>query len=400
MNRIGTIAATLMCAAAAPAANAAAHGVRINIGAATPVDLGELVRLAAEEFDGVSVRRLDRLRAATLIVPRRRLSELRGHPLIEELADYIELDERARIPEEIVAGALDEDGPGALATPDDPSFSKQWGPTCIQLDMAWDRVGFLDANARLAIVDSGIDLDHPDLAAHVLVSEGWDFVNDRATANDDNGHGTHCAGIAAAVIDNGIGVAGVLNGKLIPVKVLDAGGSGWWSDVAAGIDWAVEHDADVISMSLGGGRDRTVERAVERAVDAGVLVFAAAGNHGNATRNYPAAFTEVIGVGALASCDRLAYYSGRGFGDHATSGNVEIVAPGSNIHSTYKNGGYVSLSGTSMATPMAAAIGLAYVELTPWPAATIRAHMQHSADDLGAESDFGYGRVDAWPFSD
>lgn len=399
MNRTGAIAA-LICAAAAPAAKGDANGVRVNIGAATTGELMELVGVATEELDGVSVRTLGRLRAATVVVPRRRLSELRAHPLVEELADYLELDERARIPEQIVAGALDEEGPGAMAKPNDPSFPRQWGPACVQLDMAWDRVGFVRANARLAIVDSGIDLDHPDLAAHVLVSEGWDFVNNRANADDDNGHGTHCAGIAAAVIDNGIGVAGVLNGKLIPVKVLDAGGSGWWSDVAAGIDWAIEHDADVISMSLGGGRDRTVERAVERAVEAGVLVFAAAGNHGNSVKNYPAAFTETIGVGALATCDRIAYYSGRGFGDHDTEGNVEIVAPGSDIYSTYKDGRYASLSGTSMATPMAAAIGLAYVELTPWPAATIRAHIQHSADDLGAETDFGYGRIDAWPFWD
>jgi len=400
MNRLGTIAAICLGTVAAHAAHAAAPRVRINIGAATPRAVTELSALAIEEFGAAPVRRLDRLDVATLLVPRSELEQLIGHPQVEELADYLDVDRRASIPEIVAGGAGPSDGPDAAAGPDDPDYSDQWGPACVQLDRAWERVGFLHTEARLAIVDSGIDLDHPDLAPHVLVAEGWDFVNERATAEDDNGHGTHCAGIAAAVIDNGVGVAGVINGKLIPVKVLDHSGAGWWSDVAAGVDWAVEHGADVISMSLGGGRDRTVERALQRAADAGVLIFAAAGNHGNSSKVYPASFTEAIGVGALASCGRIALYSGRGFGDHTRSGNVEIVAPGSNIYSTYLDGGYRSLSGTSMATPLAAAIGLAYVELTRWDAADIRSHIQRSADPIGGESNYGYGRVDAWPIWD
>ncbi len=381
-----------------------ADEVRVNLGTSTLQETHELREILSSEFSARFVHRLDRLNATTVIIPQDALSQLRHNDRVRRLVSYIERDRRAYTPENLSPEWIDANagGPGALATPNDPGYGNQWGMPCIDIERAWDRYGFAERNVTIAIVDTGSDLDHPDLQAHMNTADDWDFVNNDNRADDDNGHGTHTAGIAAAVTNNGTGVAGVLNITILPIKVLDSGGSGWWSDVAAGIDYAVQHGADVISMSLGGGSDTTVRNACQNAYNAGLLVFASSGNWGNYWANYPATYTSVIGVGSLRTCTAISSFSSRGFGDDTTEGNVEIVAAGSDIYSTYKGGGYAWLSGTSMSCPQAAGVGAGYFAFAPAGMSNVamRHHIQSHADDLGSMDTYGYGRVDAWPTAD
>ena len=240
---------------------------------------------------------------------------------------------------------------------DDPET--QWGIERIYAVTASDATETqYDQQIIVAVVDTGIDLDHPDLAQNIAWS--YDEINDiNGGGDDDNGHGTHCAGIIAAIKD-GNGVVGVNPYiKLYAIKVLDRRGSGSYTDVADGIIRAAkgpdgiidtDDDADVISLSLGGTYDSPeVHSAVQYAYNHGIVIVAAAGNDGDGDSStdeisYPAAYDEVIAVGATKKDDTIASFSNSG-------PYVELVAPGYDIYSTYKNGGYETLSGTSMACP-------------------------------------------------
>jgi len=165
--------------------------------------------------------------------------------------------------------------------------------------------GNTGAGVKVAIIDTGIDYNHPDLDANFGTLLGYNFVNDDDDPMDDNGHGTHCAGIVAAE-DNGVGVAP--EAYLYGVKVLDSGGSGFITDVIAGIDWSVQNDMEIISMSLGGGGSVSLEAACDNAYNAGIVVVASAGNGGNPPGRgdnvgYPAAYSSVIAVAATDSND-------------------------------------------------------------------------------------------------
>ena len=200
----------------------------------------------------------------------------------------------------------------------------------------------------VAVVDSGVSYNHPDLAGNIL-SPGYDFYHNRDGAMDDNGHGTHCAGITGA-LKNGFGVRGISpKVKILPLKFLGSNGSGDTADAVGAIDYAVAHGAKVISNSWGGGGySALLDQAIQRAVQAGVLVVAAAGNDNNnndVTPSYPANYANVIAVGSTDSNDNRSSFSSYG------RNSVMVMAPGSNIFSTYLNGGYATLSGTSMATP-------------------------------------------------
>ncbi len=380
--------------------------VRINIGAASNLDLDDALALVRENHGAGLVRRLGRIRAMTIEVAPSDVEWLVADAALRSLVDYVELDGVARIPEDEEWMAQFSEGGmarelGESVVPNDEYYHRQWAPACVDLERAWGRFGFEKRSVTIAILDTGVDYNHEDLIGNVDTENGWDFVNDDADPMDDYGHGTACAAVASAVTDNGIGIAGVVNASVLPIKVLDEHGFGSWSDVAAGIDYAVGLGAQVISMSLGGGHDATLERACEDARSAGVSVFAAAGNGRNDRSNYPATFTSVIGVGALdLGCTEIAWYSSRGFGDHEVEGNVEIVAPGEHIYSTNPTFNYNYWSGTSFACPLTAGIGAGYVSLTPWNNGQIRAHLQENADPLGDAYDFGYGRVDAYPFED
>ena len=240
----------------------------------------------------------------------------------------------------------------------------------------------------MAVLDTGIDKDHPDL----VVVDGVNLINTRKSYDDDNGHGTHCAGIIAA-IDNEIGVIGVAPGvDLYAVKVLDRRGSGSYSTIIAGIEWAVNNHMDVISMSLSGRTDlQALENACIAAVTAGVVVVAAAGNDYDVYTVYPAAYDSVISVGATDINDDLADFSN-------IDDSMYLVAPGVGITSTYKGGDYRTWKGTSMACPHVAAVAALVIEVSPsdWEVLDIQTTIFNTAEDeIGDSSTFGYGIVDA-----
>ncbi len=220
-----------------------------------------------------------------------------------------------------------------------------WGIDRVEADLAWSINS--TSIVKVAILDTGIDLDHPDLIGNVV--NGTNVIMSRKTANDDNGHGTHVAGIIAAV-DNEIGVIGVgPNLEVYAVKVLDRRGSGSTSTVIAGIEWAIVNNMDVINMSLGGGGTTSLHDAVIKAYEAGIVLVSSAGNSYGGAVSYPAAYPEVIAVSSTDNDNALSGFSSVG-------DEVDVAAPGGNIYSTYKNGEYATMSGTSMASPHVAGV--------------------------------------------
>jgi subtilisin family serine protease len=381
---------------------------RISVGARTPDELPALVEIILANYDLSLRHSIPGISAASFVANDSRvLAALRGDAAITRAAKWIEPVGRCSVPGAETPYEIEHanrgGGPGANHRPNDPDYKKQWPLPCISADQAWDYIQTGDV--MVAIVDTGIDLAHGDLRPHLNTVDDWDFVNDDDYPMDDYGHGTHVAGIVGAVMDNGIGIAGAFQAELLAVKVLDSHGSGWWDDVAAGIDHAVAVGADAINMSLGGSSsDPILKAACDAAWAADVLVVAAAGNEGPMFfANYPATYTSVIGVGALGGflfgdCEKAAFFSQRGFGDDQTPGNVEVMAPGKFVYSCYPNDEYARMDGTSMASPHVAALCAAYRAWKPgWSAVDIRHHIQANADELGAKFTFGYGRIDFFP---
>ncbi len=274
----------------------------------------------------------------------------------------------------------------ALDIPNDPDFSNQWGLTKILAPNAWN-VTHGSASTLIAIDDTGIDGAHPDLSGKIVSRANFTTDPDE----DNNGHGSHVAGIAAAQTNNGIGVAGTAyNTKLLSVKVLDSNGSGYYSWIANGITWSADNGAKVINLSLGGSASsQTLQSAVNYAVGKGVVVVAAAGNNGNTQPFYPANYSNVISVAATDSNDHKASWSN--FGSW-----VVIAAPGVNILSSYQ-GGYSYLSGTSMATPFVSGVtGLIWSQHPTWSESQVVSKLENSADKIaGTGTNWKYGRVNA-----
>lgn len=260
--------------------------------------------------------------------------------------------------------------------------------------------GNTGANVIVALVDTGIDLTHPDLAANIVGN--YNAINSLKTGKDDNGHGSHVAGTVAA-LDNEIGVLGVApNAKLLAIKVLDASGSGYLSDVAEGIGEAVSRGAQVINMSLGYATKPAVdpvESAVNAAALEGVILVCAAGNSGPAsnTVNYPAKYPNCIAVAAWTDTDgtsadvsdsdeSLASFSSRG-------PEVFIAAPGVSILSTWKGGGTKTISGTSMASPHVAGAVARLLAAGTTPA-DVKAALSITAEEvIGTPDQVGIGLV-------
>ncbi|MBN1330098.1 MAG: S8 family serine peptidase [Candidatus Heimdallarchaeota archaeon] len=278
-----------------------------------------------------------------------------------------------------------------------------WGGTEDAVDVTTNVAGY---NVKVAVIDTGIDYTHPDLAP--IYKGGYDFVNNDNDPLDDHYHGTHCAGTIGAADDEPNALSGSLIGiapkvSLYAVKVLNSQGSGTSDGVAAGIDWAAANGMHVASLSLGASSPSSIiETAGKNAYAAGVLLVAASGNDGSSV-GWPAAYPEFMAVGATDSADKIASFSNYG-------PELEISAPGVNIMSTtptYLSGrgpfspkpNYYTLSGTSMATPhvsgVAALVKSANSALTN---TQIRNILTSSAEDLGAsgwDQYFGYGLVDA-----
>lgn len=272
--------------------------------------------------------------------------------------------------------------------PNDPLFGKEYGLKKPGYPQAWNKTRG-KKSVRIGIVDSGIDARHPDVRGKIVAKR--DFVPLSSGARDAVGHGTHVAGIAAAATNNRRGVAGGCpNCQLLIAKsVGQFGGSD--ADIAKGINWTVNNGADVVNLSLGGPqRSTTLERAVNRAWNRGAVVVAAAGNDGDTTRNYPAAYPKVMAVGATNASDQRARFSNRGRW-------ISVTAPGVGIISTVPGNSYERQSGTSMASPNVA--GLAGLLASQNRSnAQIRWLIQKRAVDLGPsgkDASYGYGRINA-----
>jgi uncharacterized repeat protein (TIGR01451 family) len=284
-------------------------------------------------------------------------------------------------------------------------------PDMLQIDAydAWLQCVLGDPSIVVAILDTGIDLDHPDLVANLI--PGYDFAQGDSVPDDGHGHGSNVAGITGAAL-NGVGVVGVApRTHLLPVKVLGDNGSGTFSAIASGVTYAADR-AHILNMSLGGTADAQVLRdAIAYAVNTrGRLVVAAAGNCGDPTTyflngcsfvnqpNYPGAYSlsyaNVMAVAAVTSGDTRASFSNVG-------SYVTIAAPGVNIYNTYKNGGYQSQSGTSQAAPHVAGLAaLIWARNPSYTAAQVRSAIETTAIDLGTagkDTSFGWGRISVLP---
>ncbi|QKY21391.1 peptidase S8 [Halolamina sp. CBA1230] len=283
----------------------------------------------------------------------------------------------------------------SLATPNDPQFGSQYAPEQVNAPSAWDTT-FGSSDVTIAVVDTGAQYDHPDLAGNYASDPGRDFADgDSDPAPDDTQteyHATHVSGCAAAVVDNDTGVAGQGNSTLINGRALDESGRGSTADIADAVQWAADQGADVINLSLGGGGyTETMKNAVSYATNNGALVVAAAGNNGSASVSYPAAYSECLAVSAVDDSENLASFSQ--YGD-----SVELAAPGVDVYSTTTGarGSYEQLSGTSMACPVVS--GVAGLALAQWDLsnADLRNHLKNTAADIGLpESQQGSGQVDA-----
>ena len=273
--------------------------------------------------------------------------------------------------------------------PNDPGWPAQWGPPAIRAPQGWE-LGRGSANITIAILDSGVDLAHPDLVSKLV--GGYDFVNGDADPQDDFGHGTRVAGVAAAATNNHIGIAGISWGaRLMPVKVLNSSGGGTIANVAAGVRWATDHGAQVINLSLGGPApaSNTLKDAVDYAVGKGVTLVAAAGNTSGAVL-YPAAYDGVI---AVAAADRNLNHPAFS----ACGPQVDLAAPGVGIYTLELGGDTVSVTGTSMSAPFVAGAVAILLGMPGNNAPSLVEHeLKTTARDLGNpgwDSCNGYGLI-------
>jgi len=320
-----------------------------------------------------------------------------ARPVLDRAAEDLRTDELA----------------GVTAVPNDTSFGLQYslrntgqsvegqtGTVGIDIDAvrAWD-ISTGSAQTLIAVVDTGISTTHPDVALKVMERRNFTSTN-TADSEDRHGHGTHCSGVAAARTNNNVGIAGVCwQCSLVGAKVLDDGGSGQWSWVAAGMQWAADvRGVRIISMSLGGGgNDPAVEAAANYAAGRNVLVIAAAGNNYGGSVIYPAALPSCVAVASTDNRDQRSTFSSVGPA-------VEVAAPGTAIYSTYNTTGspnsYTYMSGTSMATPHVSGVAGLVASINPaLTAAQIRTILQTSVVDLGTagrDTTFGFGRINAY----
>lgn len=331
------------------------------------------------QVGGIKIKNLDLIGAKAIYLPSKaaeRALNSRGEVL--------------RIDDDVVVEALGK------PTPPPAAETLPWGVDRIDADLVW---GVTTGDPiKVAVLDTGIDLTHPDLQANIKGS--YNTINPTKSANDDNGHGTHVAGIIGA-LDNTIGIIGVgPQIDLYAVKVLSRSGSGYLSDIIEGLDWAIQNGMQVVNMSLGTNSDvQSFHDAVIRVNQAGIAQVAAAGNDGGAV-DYPAAYPEVIAVSATSNTDAIASWSSRG-------PEVDLTAPGVNIYSTYKGKIYKTLSGTSMAAPHIAGTVALLLSVQAkcdfnldgkCSPTEVQQRLENTAEDLGANGNdnlYGAGLVDA-----
>lgn len=336
---------------------------------------------------GAKLKNLDLIGARAVWVPDRSAAT--------KLAAYSGV---VRVDDDVVVEALVQGQKGPTPAPQ-PAESLPWGVERVKANLVWPSGNIADP-IKVGIIDTGISNTHPDLLANV--QGGVNTINPLKSWNDDNGHGSHVAGIVAA-LDNDIGVIGVGPAiNLYAIKALNRNGSGFLSDIIEGIQWAVANNIQVINMSLGTASDiQSFRDAVTSAKNAGIVVVAAAGNSGGSVI-FPAAYPEVIAVSATDRNNVIASWSSHG-------PEVDLAAPGMGIYSTYKGTSYATLSGTSMAAPHVA--GSAALVLNTivgaydintngkWDPDEVQKKLQDRAADLGDagfDNLYGWGLVNAY----
>jgi subtilisin family serine protease len=296
--------------------------------------------------------------------------------------------------------AEEEQQYGVLDTPADPLFAKQWALRTVGAPAAWGIETGTSAPVTVAVLDTGVDFAHPDLAGALL--SGFNVIAPGTPPQDDHTHGTHVAGIIAARTNNKVGVAGMSwAARILPVKPMDANGSGTTCDIVAGILYVASQAPDVLNMSIGGAGPcpAAMQEALDLAYAAGVLSVAAAGNSGAAFNlpNNPADCDHTLAVAATDEADRAADFSN--YGPY-----VDVSAPGVDVLSTVidpkkKTHGYAMLSGTSMAAPMVSGLAALLAAKHPdWTPDQLAARILSTSRDLGPrgwDEHYGRGRIDA-----
>ncbi|MFD1176018.1 S8 family peptidase [Paenibacillus puldeungensis] len=282
---------------------------------------------------------------------------------------------------------------GSPDVPNDLLFSEyQWNLPIIETNRGW-QLSKGSNEVVVAVVDTGVDLKHPDLKGRLL--KGYNVINPKKQPLDDVGHGTHVAGIISANVNNNEGIAGMMwGGKILPVKALDKSGSGTTYSVAQGIIWAADHGAKVINMSLGNYADsQFLHEAIKYAYDRDVVLIAATGNDNTERPGYPAAYPEVLSVSATDYNMQKASFSN--YGDY-----IDVMAPGESIASTYPGNQYAALSGTSMASPHVAALAALIRSVNPELKNTeVMDIIRNNVIDLGdagRDKYFGFGQIDVY----
>lgn len=318
------------------------------------------------------------------------VERLAGHPLVEVVEPMMQIG----IPAEPLA--VHAEGGAAGDYPNDPLYDRQWNLKAMGAPEAWS-AGAMGEGVIVAVVDTGVSRIEDLEGTKVL--EGASFVPGAKTAADDQGHGSHVAGTIAQTTNNGKGVAGVApNATILPVKVLSRFGFGNSAWIASGIDYAVDNNAQVINLSLGGGYSAVIHNAIKKARAKGVIVVAAAGNSGRKGVGYPGALEETLGVSATGPDGKLAPYSSWGKGvDLSAPGGDKRVRNGGILQDTVDGKGghhYVEYQGTSMATPHVA--GAAAVLLGEGvPASKVEQTLLTSARGDGAwDEKYGHGQLD------
>lgn len=280
----------------------------------------------------------------------------------------------------------------AVATPNDPYYANQWQHVNIRSTGAWDlTTGGTDV--LIAVCDTGVDLDHPDLLPN-LALPGWNTYLNTTNCNDTHGHGTMVAGFAAAAGNNGIGVAGVAwKVKILPIRITfaDGGGSAYVSDIAEAITYGANHGAKVVNVSFSGYSSSAIIAAADDARTKGTLVVIAAANDNADLTGYPDPKSIVL-AGATTTSDTRASFSNYGT-------PIDVVAPGVNVWSTLNGGGYGSGSGTSFSSPITAGLAALVYSVNPaFTPAEVEGIIESTCKDIGAageDSVYGFGLIQA-----
>ncbi|MBI4895713.1 MAG: S8 family serine peptidase [Candidatus Aenigmarchaeota archaeon] len=327
------------------------------------------------------------------------IEEYKKDPLVE----YAEPNYIAQIAE-ITIGSISN-------VPNDPLYSSQYHHANIQNNLSWNlTIG--NRNIIIAVIDTGVQWDHPDLSANIWNNtaenctngidddgngkiddcRGWDFVNNDSNPMDDHGHGTHVAGLAAAVGNNSINVTGVCwNCTIMPIKAADSSGFLSYTDISDSLHYAADNGAKVISMSFTGLNASSLQDAIKYAYSKGVVLVAAAGNSNvNSGNIYPAAYDEVVAVGSTTSSDAKSNFSNYGSW-------VDVSSPGSSILSTFPTNTTGTLSGTSMSTPIVSGIaGLILSKNSSFTQEQVKTLLKSTVDSLTSSVYIGTGRVNSF----